>query len=369
MLSSGKLSKKILIILVDFANGGIESFLWNFLSHIDRRKLKIDIAFNRQYGHDTFLEKISPYTNRFYCYGGPLCYSPFFYLPRLFWLMKKAGPYDVIYANAGLLNGFVVFFGYILHIPKRISHLHTQEQPNGIIQYLKKRICAFLIRLFATEHLAPSEMILSDFNPPLVPSKIVLNGIDVSSFEFCPPLREKARTRLAAKNKLLIGHVGRFDKVKNHTFLLQIFSQLHKRHNQSLLLLIGAGKELPTIRQQVKKLQLEKDVIILTKVEDVAPYYQAMDAFIFPSIKEGFGIAVIEAQCAGLPCFISDGVPPEAIVCNTLQVPLAKSTEEWAEIILEKMQDFQRQDCSEYIKRAGYAIETTARSIEETCFK
>lgn len=39
------------------------------------------------------------------------------------------------------------------------------------------------------------------------------------------------------------------------------------------------------------------------------------------------------------------------------------------EIILEKMQDFQRQDCSEYIKRAGYAIETTTCSIEETCFK
>lgn len=364
MSKSGKSSKKILIVMVDFANGGIESFLYNVLSHIHTNDLSIDIAFNRKYDEDNFLSKILKYTRKTFRYGGPLCYSPFFYLPRLFWLMKKHGPYDVIYANAGLLNGFVVFFGNCLHIQKRISHLHTQENPSVLIQRLKKWICEGLIRRFATLNLSPSKTVFQCFNPPLIPAKVETNGISVKTFAFNSIVREKIRTQLHIdKNTLLIGHVGRFDKVKNHAFLLQIFKEIHELYPQSILLLIGSGKQASFIQQSIKDLNLDKQVILLKNTKEINSYYQAMDAFVFPSLREGFGMVVVEAQCAGLPCFISDGVPTETMICNTTQIPLAKSAKEWAKIILAKLKDFHRQDCSSIVKKTGYDIQNVAEKI------
>lgn len=365
MSNSGNCCKKILIVLVDFANGGIESFLYNVLSRVGENNIVIDIVFNRKYSDDTFLEKIAKNVRNVFCYGGALCYSPFFYLPRLFWMIKKYGPYDVIYANAGLLNGFVAFFGYLLGVNKCISHLHTQEKPSSLLQRVKKWICTYLLRHFATVHLAPSATVLNCFTPSLTPYKIIPNGIDTSVFAFNPNIRKDIRCKLKLQDAFLIGHVGRFDKMKNHTFMLQVFSQFHTRYPNSYLLLIGTGPQFQIVQQQVNQLQLSDKVIMLAGI-DPKPYYQAMDAFVFPSFQEGFGIVAIEAQCAGLPCFISDGVPAEAIICNTTQIPLAKSAEQWVEIILDNVQYFQRKDCSGQIKKAGYDIsETSCQIIEE----
>ena len=358
--------RHILVVVVNFNSGGIESFLCNVLkSWLSTEKLCIDLLCNRIEKGDIFSIRLKAMSAHIHTYGGTLCYSPFFYLPRLFWLMKKFGPYDVAYANAGLLNGFIVFFGYLLHIEKRISHLHAQEKPSSLLQRLKKLVCGWLIRHFATIHFAPSKAVLQCFNLPLIPNKIIRNGIDTQQFSFDLVIRQEFRAKLGVKNKLLIGHVGRFDKVKNHTFLLQIFKHLHACHAQSSLLLIGAGEGLTAIRKEVEKLHLEKDVIILTDAHPVSPYYQAMDAFVFPSLREGFGIVAIEAQCAGLPCFISDGVPKEVMICNTTQIPLAKSAEQWAEVILAKTKSFQRADCCEQIKKAGYDIHDTIRQLQE----
>lgn len=365
MFQSGKSSKKILIVIVDFANGGIESFLYNLLSHIETNNLKIDIAFNRKYSNDTFLERITPYVNKTFCYGGCLCYSPFFYLPRLFWRMKTHAPYDILYANAGLFNGFIVFFGYLLHIRNRISHLHAQESPVKKIQQLKKQICSILIRIFATKHLAPSSVVFQCFTPPFYPRQVIVNGIDTQIFQFNPFARQELRRQLRIQNELLIGHIGRFDKVKNHLFLLDIFKQIHTIFPQSKLLLVGSGKQEICLKQHIKALQLDKHIILLTDVDRISPYYQAMDAFVFPSFREGLGIVAIEAQCTGLPCFISDGVPKETMICNTIRLPLSKPALEWAKIILEKTKVFHRENCAKRVKEAGYDIQDIARRIQK----
>lgn len=361
-----EVAKRILIVVSAFSNGGIESFLLNTLLHINVKNMKIDLAYNGRYSGDIFFPKISTCVNRTFCYGGKLCRSPFFYLPRLFLTMKQFGPYDVVYANAGLFNGFVLLFAYLLNVKKRISHLHSQEYPVRPLKRLRKRICEILILKFTTLHVAPSQAVFESFLPLcLLPNKIIANGIDISNFEFNPSVRSKIRSKLKiSPNILLIGHVGRFEKVKNHMFLLEIFSSLHKLHPQSLLLLMGSGDEYIEVQKKINSLRLSKYVLTVHNPEEVGPYYQAMDAFVFPSIKEGLGIVAIEAQCSGLPCFLSDGVPDEAIICNTTKIPLEKSSKEWADIILNKTRDFKRINCVNQIKNAGYDICDTARRIQ-----
>ncbi len=70
----------------------------------------------------------------------------------------------------------------------------------------------------------------------------------------------------------------------------------------------------------------------------VADLMQTMDVFVFPSLYEGLPVTMVEAQAAGLPCVISDKVPPECILTDGLVdiLPLSAEPETWAAKILEK---------------------------------
>ena len=110
---------------------------------------------------------------------------------------------------------------------------------------------------------------------------------------------------------------------------------------------------------------MTKNVIFSGVRKDIENIYQAFDCFVFPSLFEGFGIAALEAQCSGLPCYISNYVPNEASVCNTIKLSLSKSAKYWADIILKKNKSFERKDCSDIIKKAGFDIKNTAKQIEK----
>ena len=103
------------------------------------------------------------------------------------------------------------------------------------------------------------------------------------------------------------------------------------------MLLIGEGPLEKQIKEKVKKLNIETKVKFLGIREDVNKLYQAMDCFVLPSFFEGLGIVNIEAQCSGLPVFISDGVPDEAMLCNTTKISLKTSATQWADIILKNV--------------------------------
>ena len=99
---------------------------------------------------------------------------------------------------------------------------------------------------------------------------------------------------------------------------------------------------------------------------DVADLMQAMDVFVFPSLYEGLPVTMVEAQAAGLPCMISDQVPPECIITEGLVdiTPLAESPENWAERILEKC-GLPRTDRRAEIAAHGFDITTEAIKLQE----
>ena len=133
--------------------------------------------------------------------------------------------------------------------------------------------------------------------------------------------------------------------------------------------MIGEGPLEKQIKEKVKKLNIEAKVKFLGIREDVNKLYQVMDCFVLPSFFEGLGIVNIEAQCSGLPVFISDGVPDEAMICNTTKISLKKSAKQWADIILENIKNFERKDCAAILKQAGFDIKDTAKQIERIYFE
>jgi glycosyltransferase involved in cell wall biosynthesis len=170
---------------------------------------------------------------------------------------------------------------------------------------------------------------------------------------------------LNLNDHFVVGHVGRFEEQKNHSFLLDVFSELHRQNSEAVLLLAGDGELRKAMEQKAKRLGIADAVRFLGIYANVSELYQAMDVFVLPSLFEGLGIVAIEAQCAGLPVVASDQVPSEAnITQNVEYLPLQFPAQKWAIQILQK-QNLGRLDMSAKIREAGYDITAEAVRVEK----
>ena len=93
--------------------------------------------------------------------------------------------------------------------------------------------------------------------------KILHNAIPYRDFIFNCEIREKVRKNLKIEDKLVIGHIGRFDEQKNHKFLIEIFKEIKKNNENAILLLVGNGSLKEKVRKQVEELKLDDSVIFL----------------------------------------------------------------------------------------------------------
>lgn len=169
-------------------------------------------------------------------------------------------------------------------------------------------------------------------------TRVVMNGIDLSKFEKNDALNRKLIRKEVGIgiDAFVVGHVGRFTPQKNHSFLLDVFKELTKKISNAELLLIGSGDELINICKKAKSLGVREKVHILSNRTDVPNLLRTMDLFVFPSTYEGLGIALVEAQAAGLRCVASDKIPKEAFFSkNALRLPLEDSPAVWAKIALD----------------------------------
>lgn len=197
---------------------------------------------------------------------------------------------------------------------------------------------------------------------------LVRNGINAPHFAWDPAAREKVRQELGLSENLVLGNVARFEAQKNHAFLIDLFYEVQKLRPDARLMLVGGGSLEPEIRQQAEKLGILDKIIFTGVRSDVNELLQAMDVFVLPSHYEGLGIVNIEAQAAGLPCFVSAKVvPPEAKVTELLQyIPLEAGAKAWAEqIVAGVIPPEKRRNTTEEIIRAGFDIHATAAELEQ----
>lgn len=200
--------------------------------------------------------------------------------------------------------------------------------------------------------------------------EVLNNGIAVDKYKFDAETREKVKKQFGWKESLIIGHVGNGTGAKNQEFLLRVFYELHKINKDSRLVLIG---KLTAIQDRLEAYITEHDlteaVSFLGVRADVPRLLSAMDMFVFPSLYEGLGIVLIEAQAEGLLCVASDGVPPEAKVSDWCSFyPLSKTAQEWAAYIMQKWEEqkeIDRPQAWKVIPKVGYSIEQSAQRLQK----
>ncbi|MBO4894984.1 MAG: glycosyltransferase family 1 protein [Clostridia bacterium] len=264
------------------------------------------------------------------------------------------GEYDAVHINMlSAANILPVFTGRFSGT-KVIAHSHNAGVPSGfsrkILHYVNKPLLQFADVYLACSELAGKWM----FGKKTF--TVIPNAIDLSVFNINNIKRTEYRNKLGLSEKdLVIGHVGRFAEQKNHGFIIDVFSEIHKESEDYKLLLVGDGERKENIMSRVAELGLTDSVIFTGSVGNVQDYMQAMDAFILPSLFEGLPVTGIEAQACGLPCIFSDAVTKESkITENIVFLPLNNKSE-WAEAI-KRMAQLPKTDNTEISRAAGYDI-------------
>lgn len=249
-------------------------------------------------------------------------------------------------------------------VPVRIAHSHSTCCKN----YLLHKILYPLFQKVYTQAFACGEK-AGEWLFRTKPYTIIPNGIDTSKYSYSSELRYEYRRKIGAGNRKVIGHVGYFDSVKNQEFLVELAARLKDKNTEYLFLFLGEGSTMYRVREKADAHQVLDSVLFCGTVNDVYGYMAAMDIFVLPSLYEGFPVSLLEAQCSGLPCLVSDQVSAEADVTGLVEFLPLDRPEAWMESIQENSCYKNRNEQSKYAKKEiaarGYDISKRAETLKK----
>lgn len=357
---------RILHVVTYMGRGGLETMIMNYYRHIDREKIQFDFLVHRDFKAD-YDDEIEQLGGKIYRVSRLIPWSKN-YKNQLNTFFKRHKEYKIIHVHQDCLSSVILKVAKENNIPVRIAHSHNSNQDKNL-KYIIKLFYKQFIPKYAT-HLMACGKEAGDWMFNGKEYQIMNNAIDVSLYTYNEQIAKTKRKELGInEDTFVLGHVGRFFPQKNHHFLIDIFKELHQLNPNSKLLLVGDGELRKEIEDKVKTLNLQDDVIFTGVRSDVNELMQAMDFFIFPSLYEGLGIVLIEAQASGLSCLVTDTLPLECEVINQFErLSLKESSKSWANEIL-KNKDYIRETDANKLIEAGFDIISNAQWLEDFYIK
>lgn len=367
----GRAGIRIAQVVGGLDRGGTETWLRNVFRLVDRNRLQMDFIVHE--------DRSYPYEREIVDLGGRVlrCLHPerpvqhFCSLRRL---LKAYGPYDVVHSHVHHYSGIVLAAAARADVPHRIIHGHlaARRSDRRFPRTVYVHAMNALVERYATAGLAVSaDAAAALFGPRWrldTRWRVLPCGIDLEPFARADATRLRAQLAVSA-DTLLLGHVGRFEHEKNHRLLLSIMEAVVARRPDSHLVLVGTGSLRNETERHARRLGLERFVTFLEGRPDVPEILAGLDAFVFPSLFEGLGLAAVEAQSAGIPTVMTTTIPEEATVVPPLvtRLSLSDPPARWADVILNLPPRTRaaRAECLALVAASRFDVRTSASELAE----
>ena len=333
-MSKEKSPIRILNVVPNMRAAGIETFIMNVYRNIDVTKVQFDFLVHNkeQQFYDEEIEKMGGKIYRLTLKDDK---NFFKYIKDLNSFFKKHKEYNIIHGHMQSMIPLYLFIAARNKVKVRIAHSHNGDY--------EKTLKGFILHLFSRFAKTNStyNFACSDIAGKYLFGKnkyeVIYNGVNVEKFKFNPKTRKELRKKIKIEDDTtLIGHVGRFEKQKNHEYIISIATKL-KENNPNFkfkIALIGEGKLLDATLNLIKEKELEDNFIYLGLRKDVDKLYNAFDVFILPSLYEGLPVVGIEAQINNLNCLFSINITKELNISTKTKFISLSNVEEWVNEII-----------------------------------
>lgn len=335
--------KRVLHIVGNMNMGGTETYLMNIYRNIDRTLLQFDfVTYGRIGEKDYYEDEIISLGGKVYKlpsisemgYGG---------IVKNLRKVLRETHYDAVHSHTMYNSGFAMIAAQKENVPIRITHSHTTKKDTNVS--VKNKIYNKIMRSVINRKMtaccacsrAAAEVM---FTPDAIKNKYTFMGNSVDFTRYFSVTEEEVssvRRELGIpESAKVLGHVGRFGKSKNHSFAVDVFKAYVDKYDKDAYMVFVGGGDVnvrTATEEKAKKLGLSDRVIFTGVRGDVPIVMGMMEVFVFPSIYEGLGIVLLEAQASGLNCVVSENIQPEADLGIDMVhwVNLSDGAEAWAD--------------------------------------
>ena len=362
---------RVLHIVSVLRRGGVETMLMNFYRHIDREKVQFDfIVHGSQVGeYESIITKM----------GGKIFHvrtkseSFFGNLKDIREVIKKHD-YKLVEVHQDAMSMFALRAAKQAGATVRIAHAHSTSMPPSkfgklLYPFAIKRTTKYANVKFACSKKSAEYL----FNGDVSEVEYVYNAIDINKFSYSKDNRLQIRQKYGLEG-FVLAQVGNFMYPKNQEFTLLVFQQLLKILPNAKLVLCGAGSDMERIQKIAVEKNIDGAIIFTGNVDNIFQMLSAFDALIMPSFYEGFPVSLIEAQCAGLPCVVSDTITKETQITDLISYEsLNMDPKLWAEKIAKLSANNRNGDVREkyaqIVSESGFDVQKVAQKLQNRYLK
>jgi glycosyltransferase involved in cell wall biosynthesis len=358
---------RVLHVVENLDRGAVEGWLLRMLAHARRRGAAIEWSFYCTLGGEGAQEKAARDL------GARVIHSPVpigrkIAFVRALRAELRRGRYEVLHCHHDLVSALYLVASAGLPIAPRVVHVHNADEavptPNLVKQRLyrepSRRICMALADRIVGISGHSLDTFLRGRRRRQGRDVVHYYGVDPAPFKAARADRTGFRFQLQLpQDALLLLFGGRLVPEKNPMFVVDVLARLRPIEPRAVAVFAGAGALEQEVVARAQQLGVGDAIRLLGWRNDLPEIMSCSDWFILPHPEqpmEGFGLAIVEAQLAGLPLLLSRGVADDPLLptASFRRLALADGAERWAKAALELLRAPQpsREDAVTALRRS-----------------
>ncbi len=352
---------------------GIENYLMNLLRELNHEEIQVDFLYSAN--------KEGPYDKEIMAYGGRIFRVPplesgirkiYRHFKAVESVLREHPEIKVVHVHGNTAISCIdARVAKRKKIPRIIIHSHNNGC-DGLRSRILHLLCRVLIHGCSDVNLCCSAAAGKWMFGSKGKFYVAPNAISLQKYRFDMSVAEQIRSTNGWNGCKVIGHIGRMTVQKNHKLIIEVFNKIYEKHPETRLLLIGDGELKGQIQEQIEEYGLSSKVTIISQTDQINRYLMSMDLFLFPSIWEGLGIVLVEAQASGLPCLVSDAICKEVRVTNLVKTcDITASIDKWSDLAWKMMVEKTTRSSDEYInilRAQGYDSKIAAELVTKNWY-